>query len=658
MFEYFQRLGLVNVVAIGDRDAGSGDLVNMFAAKSTPEEWRKGGIRFYKHRLWVPAIQCFTFAGDTLMLQKSQAQQQAAEATKFRSTNRQQMRDEFLKAGESFLKCDMYDEAEICLNNAREWVLLAKLYQKTGKFQNAARLFKKKGLYREASECYESQNNYAEAIETFCHADLFEEALNSLERFNILSKSDEGRQGIIPPRSTRTVERLRHQLADQHFKRGKTEEMEDVLQYLPSTTDRIAFFKKRGCILEAARALDDYGRRGEAARLLRDTGRFDEAVKYSSDPRFAADCLISRVRTTRLETEDTREILQRALGKYQHCGDTNGQAEAFLMLGKLTKDIQKLREAGRLFDKCKNFCGEVESVAELLEISNFTPPKDYKQWMTVRALERVLKLVTFLHKPAGKLTMAEGKDITKCEEHFGLFKTDVPHKKRYFSKCGGRFAKVDPEFVKSNASKTEATIDTSEAHQKIGRFLVMFSVTLVAVIRKMLETSFLRNPVCRGVTDGTCDNADCVNLHQDSKEFFNTRFTALFNCIYLESVVERFLSEMTAFSDVREMFKDFKDFKEFNACQRFYNFLFPTSGCRRYHATTKHVQEIRRTNSVNQRLLQFASASWKNIPDAKRRSDTDNFLKVSSCLQIIGSTPLWQRGFAKRRMDLRRLQEN
>ena len=133
MFEYFQRLGLVKVVAIGDRETGSGELVSMFAAKSTPEEWQKGGMGFYKHRLWVAAIQCFTFAGDKLMLQKSQAQQQAAEASKFRSTNRQQMRDEFLRAAESFLKCDMCDEAEICLHNAREWVLLAKLYEKTGK---------------------------------------------------------------------------------------------------------------------------------------------------------------------------------------------------------------------------------------------------------------------------------------------------------------------------------------------------------------------------------------------------------------------------------------------------------------------------------------------------------------------------------------------
>ena len=133
MFEYFQKLGFVKVVTIGDRDAGSGELASMFAAKSTPDEWRKGGLRFYKHRLWGAAIQCFTFAGDDIWLQKSQAQQQAAEATKFRSTNRQLMKDEFLRAGESFLKCGMYDEAEICLNNAREWVLLAKLYEKTRK---------------------------------------------------------------------------------------------------------------------------------------------------------------------------------------------------------------------------------------------------------------------------------------------------------------------------------------------------------------------------------------------------------------------------------------------------------------------------------------------------------------------------------------------
>ena len=133
MYQYFRRLGLADVVTLADQRQETGQLASMFAVKSTPEEWRKRGIRFYKKRLWLPAIHCFTFAGDKLMLQKSQAQQQAAEAIKFRSTNRQLMRKEFLHAGKSFLQCEMYDEAAICLNNAREWILLAKLYEKTGR---------------------------------------------------------------------------------------------------------------------------------------------------------------------------------------------------------------------------------------------------------------------------------------------------------------------------------------------------------------------------------------------------------------------------------------------------------------------------------------------------------------------------------------------
>ena len=132
IFEYFRRLDLVKLVALeSGNNADSISLASMFAVQSTPDEWRRGGMRFYNNRLWAAAIQCFTFAGDELMLQRSRAQQQAAEA--LRVTNRQQMLDEFLSAAEGFLRCDMYYEAGICLHNAREWILLARLYKKTGK---------------------------------------------------------------------------------------------------------------------------------------------------------------------------------------------------------------------------------------------------------------------------------------------------------------------------------------------------------------------------------------------------------------------------------------------------------------------------------------------------------------------------------------------
>ena len=416
--------------------------------------------------------------------------------------------------------------------------------------------------------------------------------------------------------------------------------MEEVLQHLPSFTDRIAFLKKRGCIIEAARALDVDGRRNEAARLLWETGKFEEALKYSTDSKFSADCLMAQVRIT-MKREDIPRILL-ALEKYQHCNDSNGQAEASLMLGNLSQDIRKLQEAGRLFNKCKNYAGEFESVALLLHATSCIPPPDYKQWVIVRALERVLRLAIYLFKPPAKLTMAERQEITKCEMHFGLYKSDDAHQVRYFCKSGGRFAKMDPEFAKSNSSKTEATIDTAEAHHKIVRFLITSSVSLVAMIRTMLKTSFLKSSICREVTQGRlCDSDDCPYQHNDSEEFFNTRFTALFNGIFLESVVERFISDIAAFPDGKKIsaMLMFDDFKEFHACQRFYNFLFPASGWRKYHITASQIDNIRRTYSVKQRLSQFAHDSWKNMTEGKRRSDTDNFLQVSLCLHIIGSSP-------------------
>ena len=496
-------------------------------------------------------------------------------------------------------------------------------------------------MFKEASRCYESQNNYCDAIETLCIAGHFDEALSAIERFNILYSSGdlESQQGIIPPRSTRTIERLRHQLADQHFKRGNTEEMEQVLQYLPSATDRITFLKKRGCIIEAARAMEKAGRRDDAAGLLRDTGRFQEAVRFSSDPKFVADCFISQARTSEV-TEDTQRILGSAIEKYKLCDDLNGQAEAYLMLGKISVNIPNIQEAGKLFDKSRNRCGEAESVAELLKVTTCSPPESFSQWMAVRALERLLRLVTFLYKPVGQLSILERNEIKKCEEHFGLFTTDIAHRRVYFCKHGGRFSKVHPEFVRRNVGKTEAAIDMDEAHRKIGRFLFDFSVSLKEMVSKMLENTFVNNSVCREVADGTtCSTSSCKHQQEDSEKHFHNRFDALFNFIYLESVVEQGILDMSLNKrgwDVSPLID--KDFKDFHACQRFYDFLFPSCGYRSYNLTWTQVRNIRIKKAVNKRIELFAYFLWKQTAKEKRRSDTNRFLKVSSSLQLIGSS--------------------
>ena len=502
-------------------------------------------------------------------------------------------------------------------------------------------------MFQEASRCFESQNNYRDAIEILCSAGHIEEALKAMERFKILSSSAdlEGRQGIIPPKDTRTVERMRHQLADKYFKEGNNEKMEEVLQHLPSTTDRITFLKKRGCVIEAARVMGEEGKRDEAGALLKNEGMFQEAIKYSSDPRFTADCLMLQARTTR-NTKDTPAILHMALEKYQKCQNRRGQAEALLMLGELSNDVEKIQEASRLFHICKNVHGEAESVAELLKATYLSPPETFSQWHSIRALEGLLRLVALLYQPAGQHSMAERNEVQICEEHFGLFTTDSEQTRVYFCKRGGRFSRVDPQFIERNSSKSEATLQTTDARQMIGKFLIGFSVTFADMIRKMLENTLRRNSVCIQETEeSSCDNTSCEYQHEDSEELFYNRFHTLLNFVYLNSVVKQGVFEMTGNklgSDIIPLgFKRFvENDQEFDDCQRFYNFLFPPSGYRRYLIKGFHISRVTAIKAVKRRIFQFSEFLWKETTKERRRADTDNFLKVSSSLQLIGSSPV------------------
>ena len=486
-----------------------------------------------------------------------------------------------------------------------------------------------------------------------------------MERFKILSSSAdlEGRQGIIPPKDTRTVERMRHQLAHKYFKEGNNEKMEEVLQHLPSTTDRITFLKKRGCVIEAARVMGEEGKRDEAAALLKNEGMFQEAIKYSSDPRFTADCLMLQARTTK-NTKDTPAILHMALEKYQKCQNRRGQAEALLMLGELSNDVEKIQEASRLFHMCKNVHGEAESVAELLKATYHSPPETFSQWHSIRALEGLLRLVALLYQPAGQHSMAERNEVQICEEHFGLFTTDSEQTRVYFCKRGGRFSRVDPQFIERNSSKSEATLQTTDARQMIGKFLICFSVTFADMIRKMLENTLLRNSVCRQETEeSSCDNTSCEYQHEDSEELFYNRFHTLLNFVYLNSVVKQGVFEMTGNkigSDIIPLgFKRFvENHQEFDDCQRFYNFLFPPSGYRRYLIKGFHISRVTAIKAVKRRIFQFSEFLWKEKTKERRRADTDNFLKVSSSLQLVGSSPVMLKWICEEENQFKREKRN
>lgn len=132
VFEYFQKLSLVRVIRMSGEANETDQLTSMFVEKSTEAEWCQQGHYFYNKELWKVAVKCFTMAGDHMMVKRSQAQLQAAEASKLKG-NPKLMRAQFLKAADQFLQCAMLDEGAKCLYNARERLLLARLNRKLGK---------------------------------------------------------------------------------------------------------------------------------------------------------------------------------------------------------------------------------------------------------------------------------------------------------------------------------------------------------------------------------------------------------------------------------------------------------------------------------------------------------------------------------------------
>ena len=129
MFEYFQKRGVVDVNQVQKTEDDMASLEGMFAQKSGKEDWKKQGIFFYGKGLWKVASKCFFIAGEKIWMKKCNAHEQADKAATLRSEPRK-LRLEFVKAADLFLECGMKDEAEKCLYNARERILLAKLHEK------------------------------------------------------------------------------------------------------------------------------------------------------------------------------------------------------------------------------------------------------------------------------------------------------------------------------------------------------------------------------------------------------------------------------------------------------------------------------------------------------------------------------------------------
>ena len=444
-------------------------------------------------------------------------------------------------------------------------------------------------------------NDYRQAIEILCQANKFDRAIDVLERYNTLT-FDESQLNeiVIPPKATRTIDRLCFDLAKEHYKNNKFSDMEDVLGRLPKAQDRIEFLKNRGFYDKVAKALEESGKPEEAAQLLMEYGKFKEASQLSSEPKFVADCFMALARTVLLETPNDSEIalehLEVARMKYEEAGDNHGLGDALLQTGKVQKNVDVVKNAGRVFNKARNDVGEAETVETLFEITNDKDP-NLQPWILVRTVQRLLVLILTLAKQ-DKLRSEEYKMTATCERHFGLrSSSDSQAHLIFLHNNGCRFSTLKKQ---SEEGQMSEEIEQASAHKIILRFLATLSVKLVRKIRCLLQNFVAQNSVCREfhhVSD--CRRSSCISKHtNDSRQLFNYRFLAALNLVFLDAVVSGFVKSVSSIEEAKPLIDRLmtKDIHDFESCKTLYGIIFPEVGMQGVSLTPRHLIEIGRAS--------------------------------------------------------------
>lgn len=470
----------------------------------------------------------------------------------------------------------------------------------------------------------EIMNNYSQAIEIVCEAKLYEKAIEVLERYNSL-KIDE-MEGFVRPKPNRTIERLCYKLAETHLKDGKREEMERVLQRLPSADDRISFLMKHECIEEAARALVDNNRREEAAQFLQLHGKFKAAKRYANDSKFLGDCSLYEARVLFQKQKPERrdevvQLLEDAIKYYHRCKDKNGEAEALLFQGRLKDDPDLINESGKLFDQCHNICGESEVVGEWLKRENLT---QFYYRITVRTVGRLLELIINLHKPHTKLKAKQQEQIALCEQFFGLVRVEDTRIRSCRTSFCERFHQVAPRDLLNESKNMQVEVGVKEAYQVISHHLIAKAIDL----NQKAKEFFMTKLELKG-NDESYLLADMP---------FHEKFEVLFNWVYLDSVTNKFYNNVkqlksSILSKAESVIPKQKE--QFLSCKLFTEFLFPEAGCKVQHPTAEQIVKIRSHYAVKPRLMQFCDDQWKSLETERKAPTTDVFLQVSQVMQLL-----------------------
>ncbi|CAH1801861.1 unnamed protein product [Owenia fusiformis] len=674
MFEYFTRRKLVEKVTVKDDESEEGLNEAIFAHTSTQEEWLKRGDYYMSHKLYEVAAKCYRKGNSSEKEMLAMAHHKAIQAEQLRN-NPKKMREEFLLAAESFLKCELALEAAKCLYNAKEFLMGARLFEKLQKYNNAAVLYQKAKCPGEASMCYEMMHDYKRAIESFVSQELYDKAADVVERYHMKKQEYVSTGRRVPPEllqnppgSLQSIEHLCFQSAKIHFHRRNDVEMKGALSKLPFET-QIDFLKKHGKVDLVAELYEKEGQLLNAAKYLRDIGQLKKAIRYAQgqaneDKQFRADCLLTYCKTTmdlhngpvkfekyKAESSEREELigyLTEAVHLFSTSKDIMGLGDAYLLLYLVKLDEKLLKPTFECFGQCNNVVGQLEFLVAVEQTKGLHSGNIS---MCYPVFKQLITLLVVLGKDENSdyRTQAEKAMIVTCEGFLGISQGQRRSKRKIKRNQGSRGEVFLKHLITQEMSKLGESykdeIDFLPCRKEMKSYLLEMFKSLVKTFRRILSAEIEKLTLCPQFKIGK----DCEDLNkckgikrhyqrEDLQHLVDRTVKLLtLDAIIHEATTMKYHEQNDSRIGIVSQLKKIIA-KPFASCEALYEILFPSGG----HSVMLSSSPIAgvqvlaaiKFEMVTSHLQRWAEHIWST--EENRLSSADAFLKVSNIHRLIG----------------------
>ena len=397
MFNYWYKRNLIKIVETHGND---GAYSVVFAANSTPEQWKAQGDNLMEKHHFEQALHCYQRAGkeNKHLVKKADAYCMLQYALSLREHSKEnpklwlELAIKFLETAEccirnNSLDCstsvELLNDAAMCLRTSQlpRFSQVAQLFERVGKVEEASQMYLKAEDFDNYARMKEKLGQHNEVIQTLWNDPFF-------KKRDALAKAKSYEELNVQLLSKWTVSTLSYSCVKFYSERQDTQTLIEVLQYIPQVGKRVKFLKDAKLYTEAYDILVQHKYFKEACTLASAQGGCTDVtlITYAnsktwlskglkiatqiSDEALRASFIFQMAGLDLKFGKKASEDLIKELKSLQSSKSYHVKAQAHLFFGMLKRSASNLNSAKSLYHDIKHSIGELEAFNQLQQFKN------------------------------------------------------------------------------------------------------------------------------------------------------------------------------------------------------------------------------------------------------------------------------------------------